>query len=99
MKEIKCPKCGGVFTVDEADYASIVSQVKNQEFEAELANRVAELEREHKAVQSAKFDEAAASKQDRIKEDPLYEWGSHPETHIISRELGDEIRAESKRLS
>ena len=26
MKELKCPKCGNVFQVDEADYASIVSQ-------------------------------------------------------------------------
>ena len=23
MKELKCPKCGNVFKVDEADYASI----------------------------------------------------------------------------
>lgn len=28
MKELKCPQCGNVFQVDEADYASIVSQVK-----------------------------------------------------------------------
>ena len=39
MKELTCPKCGNVFTVDEADYASILSQVKNQEFAAELARR------------------------------------------------------------
>ena len=37
MKELKCPKCGNVFQVDEADYASIVSQVKNSEFEHRLA--------------------------------------------------------------
>ena len=36
MKELKCPKCGNVFQVDEADYASIVSQVKNQEFCGQL---------------------------------------------------------------
>lgn len=28
MKELKCPHCGSVFAVDEADYASIVNQVK-----------------------------------------------------------------------
>jgi hypothetical protein len=33
MKELKCPKCGSAFVVDEADYASIVSQVKNAEFQ------------------------------------------------------------------
>ena len=36
MKELKCPQCGSVFSVDEADYASIVSQVKTQEFDAEV---------------------------------------------------------------
>ena len=43
MKEIKCPKCGTIFTVDKADYADIVSQVKNQEFAAEVAKREEEL--------------------------------------------------------
>ncbi len=43
MKELKCPKCGNVFKVDEADYASIVSQVKNAEFEAEIKRRLAEM--------------------------------------------------------
>ena len=43
MKELKCPKCGNVFQVDEADYASIVSQVKNAEFEAEIQRRLAEM--------------------------------------------------------
>ena len=41
--EIKCPKCGTMFTVDKADYADIVSQVKNQEFAAEIAKREEEL--------------------------------------------------------
>ena len=43
MKELKCPKCGTMFTVDKADYADIVSQVKNQEFAAEVAKREQEL--------------------------------------------------------
>ena len=43
MMEIKCPKCGTMFTVDKADYADIVSQVKNQEFAAEVAKREQEL--------------------------------------------------------
>lgn len=46
MKELKCPKCGNVFTVDEADYASIVNQVKNAEFSEELNLRVAELKKQ-----------------------------------------------------
>lgn len=51
MKELKCPHCGSVFTVDEADYASIVNQVKNAEFDAEIERRIEELEARHKAEQ------------------------------------------------
>ncbi|MBQ0142338.1 MAG: DUF2130 domain-containing protein [Prevotellaceae bacterium] len=51
MKELKCPKCGNVFQVDEADYASIVSQVKNAEFEAEIEKRLSEISSRQKAEQ------------------------------------------------
>ena len=51
MKELKCPHCGQVFQVDEADYASIVSQVKNAEFDAEVERRLGELNERHKAEQ------------------------------------------------
>ena len=43
MKELKCPKCGNVFTVDEADYASILQQVKTAEFDAEVTRRLGEI--------------------------------------------------------
>ena len=43
MKELKCPKCGTMFTVDKADFETIVSQVRNQEFAAEVAKREEEL--------------------------------------------------------
>ncbi len=58
MKELKCPKCGNVFTVDEADYASIVNQVKNAEFETEVARRLEELRSQFKAEQKASSAEA-----------------------------------------
>lgn len=53
MKELKCPKCGNAFVVDEADYASIVNQVKNAEFNEELNRRVEELHKQHKAEQKS----------------------------------------------
>ena len=49
MKELKCPHCGNVFTVDESDYAALLGQVKNAEFESELARRVHELEQNQQA--------------------------------------------------
>ena len=54
MKELKCPKCGSVFTVDEADYASILNQVRNVEFEADLQKRLEELKGRQEAEQKAK---------------------------------------------
>ena len=39
MNEIKCPKCGEVFKIDEASYASIVKQVRDDEFNAELKSQ------------------------------------------------------------
>ena len=51
MKELKCPQCGTAFSVDEDDYASIVNQVKNIEFEKELQRRTQEMEARRKAEQ------------------------------------------------
>ena len=53
MREIRCPKCQSVFQVDEADYASIVSQVKNAEFEIEINKRIEELRKQYVAEQKA----------------------------------------------
>ena len=39
MQEIKCPKCGEVFVVDESGYAAIVKQVRDKEFEKEITLR------------------------------------------------------------
>ena len=74
MNEIKCPHCGTVFTIDEADYASLVQQVRTAEFEKELHARLAEAEKakkveiklaETKVAQQAQ--EAAAQKDAEIQ--------------------------------
>lgn len=44
MQNIKCPKCGEVFQVDEAGYAAIVKQVRDKEFHKELQEREAQLQ-------------------------------------------------------
>ena len=75
MKELKCPKCGSVFTVDEADYASIVSQVKNAEFDAEVNRRLQELHDRHKTEEQLaiakvekNYQEALSKKEIAINE-------------------------------
>ena len=44
MKEIICPHCNKAFTVDESDYAAIVQQVRNKEFESEIHSRLEAIE-------------------------------------------------------
>lgn len=44
--EIKCPKCGEIFQVDENYYAQIVKQVKDKEFSKELKNREIQFEKD-----------------------------------------------------
>ena len=54
MRELKCPKCGSVFSVDEADYASILSQVRGAEFDAEVARRLSEFRLQQEAEEQAR---------------------------------------------
>lgn len=49
MKELKCPNCGKTITVDEADYALILNQVRNDEFNAELERRADLLEKQYQS--------------------------------------------------
>ncbi len=36
MNEIKCPHCGEIFQVSESDYAALLQQVRNKEFQKEI---------------------------------------------------------------
>ena len=71
MKELKCPHCGQVFQVDEADYASILSQVKNAEFDAEINRRLHELEERHLAEQQLATTKAEQSYQSQLNKKEL----------------------------
>lgn len=46
MAEIKCPKCGTTFKVDDSSYADILSQVRGHEFDQELEQRIAALQKQ-----------------------------------------------------
>lgn len=47
MHEIKCPKCGETFKVDEGNYAAILSQVRTQEFEEEVHEKLAQASKQY----------------------------------------------------
>ena len=61
MKELKCPQCGTMFTIDEADYASIVSQIKTKEFDAELKRRIEDM---NARIEAEKAAERARNEQE-----------------------------------
>ncbi|MBQ5780587.1 MAG: DUF2130 domain-containing protein [Spirochaetaceae bacterium] len=50
MAEIKCPKCGEIFQIDESGYAEIVKQVRNKEFDEDLKKREISFEQEKRSA-------------------------------------------------
>ena len=95
MKELKCPKCGNVFQVDEADYASIVSQVKNAEFDAEVSRRLSELRERHKAEQELATAKTEQSFQTQLNQKQLELGAKDTEIERLKSQL-QSIEAEKK---
>ena len=68
MQEIKCPKCGAVFTVDESGYAAIVRQVHDAEVEKEINRREKELKTEKDTAVTLAVAQTEAQKDKIIAE-------------------------------
>ncbi len=61
MQEIKCPRCGELFQIDEAGYAEIVRQVRDAEFQRELERREEEFDlRRENALRLARAEQEKA---------------------------------------
>ena len=83
MNEIKCPKCGEVFTIDEASYASIVKQVRDNEFNAEIRSRELDFGRDKEnALRIAKAESDKVLQEQLSKKDSLIQKVNHIQ-HII----------------
>ena len=64
MHEIKCPRCGEVFTVDKSGYTAIVGQVRDEEFRRELTLREKQLAAEkQKDIELVRTQAARAQEQ------------------------------------
>lgn len=60
MNEITCPNCHKNFSLDDAGFAAILSQVRNAEFDEELHRRMAEAETDKKnAIELAEVKTAS----------------------------------------
>lgn len=73
MNDIKCPNCKKVFKVDEAGFADILKQVRDHQFEEELATRLTFTQKENesklaelKAIKERELVELLAKKEQEI---------------------------------
>jgi hypothetical protein len=65
MQEIKCPNCGKTFNLDDAGYADILNQVRNEAFDKALHERLMLAEQDKKtAIELA--ETKVASEMDKI---------------------------------
>ena len=70
MQEIKCPNCGEVIQVDESDYMQIVQQVRDKEFDKELARREQMLqERQEANAEVLRMKQEQTHQNDLIQKD------------------------------
>ena len=99
MQQIKCPKCGEVFQVDEAGYAAIVKQVRDKEFQKEV-------EKQEKALTDAKESavKLAVSEAETKKENELAELRQQlavltAEREAEAKRIETERKAEAERLN
>ena len=88
MQEIKCPKCGEVFQVDDSGYAAIVKQVRDKEFNKEILNREIQFENDkNNAIELAKLElEKEYSEKLNQKESEIAKLESELSTERIIKE-------------
>lgn len=110
MQEIKCPKCGEVFVVDESGYANIVKQVRDKEFAKELKKREEELkEAQQKDLdlvrleQKNQLDKALSAKDSELseKDKKIQELEACIKNNDISKNLAvaEAVNAKEKEIS
>lgn len=110
MQEIKCPKCGEVFVVDESGYANIVKQVRDKEFAKELKKREEELKDAQqkdldlvRLEQKNQLDKALSAKDSELseKDKKIQELEACIKNNDISRNLAvsEAVNAKEKEIS
>lgn len=110
MQEIKCPKCGEVFVVDESGYANIVKQVRDKEFAKELQKREEELKDAQqkdldlvRLEQKNQLDKALSAKDSELSEKykKIQELEACIKNNEISRNLAvaEAVNAKEKEIS
>lgn len=100
MQEIKCPKCGEIFQVDESGYAAIVKQVRDKEFEKEIISRESQFQNEKEAAIKLAQSETERKYQDIIisKEKELFNTTAQKNVEILELKAKIESYEKDKNL-
>lgn len=100
MQEIKCPKCGEIFQVDESGYAAIVKQVRDKEFEKEITSREFQFLNEKEAAIKLAQSETERKYQDIIisKEKELFNTTAQKNVEILELKAKIESYEKDKNL-
>ena len=70
--EIKCPKCGTIFTVDESEYATLLEQVRTKEFDASIKKETDRIMRDMKKDAELAAMKAAAENANIVAQKDTY---------------------------
>ncbi|WP_339838850.1 DUF2130 domain-containing protein [uncultured Flavobacterium sp.] len=87
MNEIICPNCKKAFKVDEAGFADIVKQVRDHQFEEELANRLALAEKDKVSAVELAIEKIKNSLQEELskKDKELTELKAKSDTELAEK--------------
>ena len=73
MKDIKCPSCGKTFRIDPSSFEEILHQIKDEEFNRQIKERLSLAEEDNKKAQEILKRELSIQliEQKRIKENEI----------------------------
>ena len=93
--EVKCPSCKEVFKVDDSVYTDIVKQVRDQQFQDELNNRLESAQKEKQSALQLKESELKIAFQQQLAEKQS---AIEALKHKSKSELFDEVSKKEKQL-
>ena len=77
MKDIKCPSCGKNFKIDPSSFEEILRQIKDEEFNKQIQERLLLAEQDNKKAMEILKQELKIQfiEQNRIKESKIQDLG------------------------
>jgi hypothetical protein len=102
MNDIKCPKCGETFKVDQAGYADIANQIRNREFEKDVQEKLEQVksakDNEFLVAQANKALEIAELKSSLEKKDLENELALAKAVSEVEEKKNEELRLKEEEL-